>query len=399
MTDGRPNGRKPIQRHMDPYHQREKNQVSDDDRSEGIIEGRNAVIEALRAGRLLDKVYLLKGESDTALRHIASAAREAGAVVVDADRHKLDAMSVTHAHQGVVAVVAVKAYVSLEDLLQTAKERGEPPLIVVCDEISDPHNLGAIIRSAECAGAHGIVIPKRRSAGMTAVVSKTSAGAVEHMAMARVANITSALEELKRAGVWIYGAASKGDKTLWDTDLTGPAAIVIGSEGNGDEPPCGGELRFQDPDTHGRENRVSQRLSFRIRHTVRSAPAEASGTASHSKSHKFGSGKEAMSWRVKISALQSESEYSEAEDWESWFPDNRTGAGGRGIHVWSRFWRSTKGPLTLTEIRKPRDPCCRKGQIRLSRTSGAAGKRILCRKRRSRRLRRKSPAERARSRG
>jgi 23S rRNA (guanosine2251-2'-O)-methyltransferase len=233
MNDGSQNRRKPVQRHMDPYRKREASPNQDDDVTEGVIEGRNAVIEALRAGRPIDKVYIAKGETDAALGHIASKARDAGAVVVEADRRKLDAMSATHAHQGVVALASVKSYVDVEDILRAAKDRGEAPLIVVCDEISDPHNLGAVIRTAECAGAHGIIIPKRRSAGITAIVSKTSAGAVEHMAVARVANLTSALQELKRAGVWIYGATSVGDRGLWETDLTGPAAVVIGSEGGG----------------------------------------------------------------------------------------------------------------------------------------------------------------------
>ncbi|WP_073076239.1 23S rRNA (guanosine(2251)-2'-O)-methyltransferase RlmB [Sporobacter termitidis] len=218
---------------MDPYHRREEPAVQDDPVAEGVIEGRNAVIEALRAGRPIDKVFIARGETDATLGHIAAKARDAGAVVVEADKRKLDAMSATHAHQGVIALASVKSYVSIEEILQLAKDRGEAPLVVVCDEISDPHNLGAVIRTAECVGAHGIVIPKRRSAGMTAIVSKTSAGAVEHMAIARVANITAALQELKKAGVWIYGATSAGNNGLWDTDLTGPAAIVIGSEGGG----------------------------------------------------------------------------------------------------------------------------------------------------------------------
>lgn len=232
MTDGKRNPRKPIERHTDPYHKRASVPQADD-MAEGIIEGRNAVIEALRSGRLIDKVYIARGETDAALGHIASKARDAGAVVVEADRRKLDAMSTTHAHQGVIAVAAVKSYVSIDEMLQAARERSEAPLLVVCDEISDPHNLGAIIRTAECAGAHGIIIPKRRSAGLTAVVSKTSAGAVEYVAIARVANIPSTLAELKKAGVWIYGATHKGEHTIWDTDLTGPSAIVIGSEGAG----------------------------------------------------------------------------------------------------------------------------------------------------------------------
>ena len=138
--------------------------------ADGIIEGRNAVIEALRAGETIDKIYLQKGETDKTLGHIASKARAAGVVVVEADRRKLDAMSRTHAHQGVIALAAVREYISVESILQAARDKGEAPLLVVCDEISDPHNLGAIIRSAECAGAHGVIIPKRRSAGLTAVV-------------------------------------------------------------------------------------------------------------------------------------------------------------------------------------------------------------------------------------
>lgn len=201
--------------------------------ADGMIEGRNAVIEALRAGTAIDKIYLQKGETDKTLGHIASRARAAGTVVVEADRRKLDAMSRTHAHQGVIAVAAVREYVSIEDILQAAKDKGEPPLLVICDELSDPHNLGAVIRTAECAGAHGVVIPKRRSAGLTAVVAKTSAGAVSHIPVARVANLPSLLKELKKAGLWIFGSAADGTTPLYDADLKGPAAIVIGSEGEG----------------------------------------------------------------------------------------------------------------------------------------------------------------------
>lgn len=224
--------RKPIKRHMDPYHNREEGgEVRE--RGEGIIEGKNAVIEALRAGRAIDKIYIVKGESDSAFGHIASKGRAAGAVVVEVDRRKLDAMSVTHAHQGVIAIATVKEYVTVEEILQIAADKGENPLVIVCDEISDPHNLGAIIRTAEAAGAHGIIIPKRRSAGVTAIVEKTSAGASAHMAVARVANITSAINDLKKAGIWVFGTAAEGSTELWKADLAGPAAIVIGSEGDG----------------------------------------------------------------------------------------------------------------------------------------------------------------------
>ena len=201
--------------------------------ADGIIEGRNAVIEALRSGENIDKIYLAKGETDKTLGHIASRAREKGIVVVEADRRKLDGMSRTNAHQGVIALAAMREYVSVQSLLSAAAAKGEPALLVVCDEISDPHNLGAILRTAECAGAHGVIIPKRRSAGLTAIVGKTSAGAVSYMPVARVANLPATLEELKKQGVWIYGTAADGTTDLYEADLKGPAAIVIGSEGSG----------------------------------------------------------------------------------------------------------------------------------------------------------------------
>jgi len=194
--------------------------------NDGVIEGRNAVIEALRAGVAIDKIFLMKGETDSALGHIASAAREKGVVVVDADRRKLDGMSRTHSHQGVIALAAVREYATVDDILNAAREKGEPPLIVVCDELSDPHNLGAVIRTADAAGAHGVIIPKRRSAGLTAV-------AVAHVPVARVANLPSLLKELKEEGVWVFGTAMNGSTPLYQADLKGPAAIVIGSEGEG----------------------------------------------------------------------------------------------------------------------------------------------------------------------
>ncbi|MEG1988205.1 MAG: 23S rRNA (guanosine(2251)-2'-O)-methyltransferase RlmB [Oscillibacter sp.] len=201
--------------------------------ADGIIEGRNAVIEALRAEENIDKIYIQRGETDKTLGHIASTARAAGIVVVEADRRKLDGMSRTHAHQGVIALAAVREYAEVEDILKIAADRGEKPLLVVCDEISDPHNLGAIIRTASCAGAHGVIIPKRRSAGLTAIVAKTSAGAVAHMPVARVPNISALLKDLKAQGVWIFGATADGTTPLHQADLKGAAAIVIGSEGEG----------------------------------------------------------------------------------------------------------------------------------------------------------------------
>lgn len=200
---------------------------------EDLIEGRNAVTEALRAGRSIDKIYIAKGEVDKTLGHIASKARGQGVVVVETDRRKLDAMSVTHAHQGVIALAAVREYCSVADILAIAEERGEPPFVLLCDEISDPHNLGAILRTAECVGAHGVIIPKRRSAGLTSIVDKTSAGAAEHMAVARVPNLPAAIRELKERGLWVYGTAADAPAGMWETDLTGPLCLVIGSEGDG----------------------------------------------------------------------------------------------------------------------------------------------------------------------
>ncbi len=201
---------------------------------ENIIEGKNAVIEAIRAGRPLDKIFLARGSRDKALGFIASNARSAGIPVTECDRRKLDAMSATNgAHQGVVAVAAAREYCTVEDILALARERGEDPFVVVCDGLEDPRNLGAVIRTAECAGAHGVIIPRHHSAGVTAAADKASAGAAEHMLIARVANLTGALQELKEAGLWVYGAEADGSSALWHTDMKGPVCLVIGSEGQG----------------------------------------------------------------------------------------------------------------------------------------------------------------------
>ena len=191
---------------------------------EDMIEGRNAVTEALRSGRTINKVFLADGDTDRALGRLAAMAKESGAVVVRVDRRKLNDMSPTGAHQGIMAV---------DDMLNAAQEKGEAPLLVICDELSDPHNLGAIIRTAECAGAHGVIIPRRRSVGLTAVVGKASAGALEYMPVARVANLVATIRDLKARGVWVFGTAADGDTTLTGADLRGPAAIVIGNEGSG----------------------------------------------------------------------------------------------------------------------------------------------------------------------
>ena len=200
---------------------------------EGRLEGRNAITEALRAGRTIDKVFIADGEIDRGLQRLAAECKEAGAVIVPVDRRKLDMMSTTRSHQGIIAQAAAHEYATIDDILAEAEARGQAPLIVICDELSDPHNLGAIMRSAECAGAHGVIIPKRRSVGLTATVAKASAGAIEYMKVARVANINNAIHELKEKGVWIFGAAGEGSQPMYRADLTGPAAIVIGNEGDG----------------------------------------------------------------------------------------------------------------------------------------------------------------------
>ena len=203
---------------------------------EGQLEGRNALTEALKSGRTIDKVFIADGDTDRGLQRLAAQAKEAGAVIVPVDRRKLDQMSFTRSHQGVIALVAAHDYYTIDDLLEEAASRGETPLLVICDELSDPHNLGAIMRSAECAGAHGVIIPKRRSVGLTATVAKASAGAVEYMKVARVTNINNAINDLKEKGVWVFGTAAEGSVPMYKADLTGPAAIVIGNEGDGMSP-------------------------------------------------------------------------------------------------------------------------------------------------------------------
>ncbi len=211
---------------------REKRQPEQEPRGADIIAGRNAVSEALRAGRTIDSLYIQRGERSGAFSALVAKAKAAGAAIKEADPRKLDHLCGGANHQGVVAVAAVKEYATVEDLFQLAQERGEPPFFVLCDELEDPHNLGAIIRTAECAGAHGVIIPKRRSVGLTWAVGKASAGAVEHLPVARVGNLASTLEELKARGLWVYAADMDG--APWcQTDFTGPVALVIGSEGRG----------------------------------------------------------------------------------------------------------------------------------------------------------------------
>lgn len=198
----------------------------------GVIAGRNAVSEAIRADRPISALYVQRGEKSGALLALLARAREKGIVIKEADPKKLDFLCGGAVHQGVVAMGAVKEYAGLEDIFNLAEERGEPPFFVICDGLEDPQNLGAVIRSAECSGAHGVIVPKRRSAGLTYAVGKASAGAVEHLPVVQAGNLAELLEELKERGLWIYTADMDG-KPWCETDFTGPAALVIGSEGHG----------------------------------------------------------------------------------------------------------------------------------------------------------------------
>lgn len=200
--------------------------------NENLIIGRNAVSEALRSERAIDTLLVVKGERNGSIGRILAECREKKIVIKEVDKKKLDFMCGQGNHQGVAAYAAAHEYAEVEDILALAEERGEAPFIIVCDGIEDPHNLGAIIRTAETAGAHGIIIPKRRNASLTWAVGKASAGAVEYMPVVRVGNLASTLDELKEKGIWVYSADMDG-KTWCETDFAGGVALVVGSEGNG----------------------------------------------------------------------------------------------------------------------------------------------------------------------
>lgn len=201
--------------------------------NENVIIGRNSVQEALRAGRPLDKLYVKSGEPDAALSRIIVAAKKARVPIVEADRKRLDTLSEGGNHQGVIALSEMYAYHTVEDILAYAAEKGEAPFLILCDRIVDPHNLGAIIRTANAAGAHGVVIAKHDGVGITATVDKASAGAVSHTRIARVTSIAKTIDALKKEGVWVTGADGSGDKTLFEADFGGAVALVIGNEGEG----------------------------------------------------------------------------------------------------------------------------------------------------------------------
>jgi 23S rRNA (guanosine2251-2'-O)-methyltransferase len=199
---------------------------------EFTIEGRNAVIEALRSGRTIDKLFILDGCQDGPIKTILREAKKAGSLITFVTKERLDNMSQTGKHQGVIAFAAAYEYAEVSDILKAARDKGEDPFIFILDEIEDPHNLGAIIRTANLSGAHGVIIPKRRAAGLTATVLKTSAGALNYTPVAKVTNIASTIDELKKEGLWFVCGDMDGTR-MYDLNLKGPIGLVIGNEGEG----------------------------------------------------------------------------------------------------------------------------------------------------------------------
>ncbi len=200
--------------------------------NENMIEGRNAVLEAFRSGKTVDKLYVLDGCKDGPVQTILREARKQDTIVQFVGKDRLGQLSETGKHQGVIAVTSSYTYSTVDEMLALAKERGEDPFLILLDNIEDPHNLGAIIRTANLAGAHGVIIPKRRAAGLTAVVAKTSAGAIYYTPVAKVTNLVKTMEELKKQGIWFVCADMDGER-MYDLDLKGPIGLVIGSEGEG----------------------------------------------------------------------------------------------------------------------------------------------------------------------
>lgn len=196
------------------------------------IEGRNAVLEAFRSGKTIDRLFVLDGCQDGPVRTIVREARKHDTIVSFVTKERLDQMSETGRHQGVLAYAAAYEYAEVEDILKAAEEKGEPPFLFLLDGIEDPHNLGAIIRTANLAGAHGVIIPKRRAAGLTATVARTSAGALNYTPVAKVTNLASVIEELKKRGIW-FVCADMGGESMYRLNLTGPIGLVIGNEGEG----------------------------------------------------------------------------------------------------------------------------------------------------------------------
>ena len=219
------------------YRQPQKEVKRREDREEKSyddqVEGRNSVLELLESGKDINKIFIAKGERHGSINKIIAIAKEKGIILVEKDKRQMDEMAQNQNYQGVIAIVPPFEYCQIEDILDVAKEKDEDPFVLILDGIEDPHNLGSIIRTAETAGVHGIIIPKRRAAAVNSTVNKVSAGAVEHMKIARVTNISDSIDKLKEAGVWICGTDIATDKYYYDQDLTGAIGIVIGNEGSG----------------------------------------------------------------------------------------------------------------------------------------------------------------------
>ena len=220
--------RKRPQMEAEPKRREEPRELPDD-----VLVGRNAVTEALKSGRGINKLWIASGDREGSVSEIAALAKERGIVMQYVERAKIESFAGGHRHQGVLAYVAPVPYAELDDILKAAEEKGEAPFLVLLDELEDPHNLGALLRTADATGVHGILIPKRRSVSLNATVAKTSAGAVEYVPVARIGNIAQTLKKLKEKGFWVAGADMDGEKAYYEADLTGPLVLVVGSEGRG----------------------------------------------------------------------------------------------------------------------------------------------------------------------
>ena len=233
MPDRRNSKRETTDRRKEERRNEIRREEDVEKRFDDQIEGRNSVLELLESGKDVNKIFVTRGEKHGSINKILGIAKERKIIVVEKDKRQMDEMAQEENYQGVIAIVPPFEYVEISDILEVAKERNEDPFVIVLDGIEDPHNLGSIIRTAETAGVHGVIIPKRRAASVNSTVNKASAGAVEHMKIARVTNISDAIEELKQAGLWVCGTAVDTNKYYYNQDLTGPLAIVIGNEGKG----------------------------------------------------------------------------------------------------------------------------------------------------------------------
>lgn len=209
------------------------NKFEKNNEREDLIIGRNAVREVIKSGRTIETIYIAKGSKEGSINEIIKLAKDNKLVIKEVDKKKLDSMSAGLVHQGVIALITPYKYCEIQDILNYAEERNEDPFIVILDELEDPHNLGSIVRTAELCGVHGVIIPKRRNVGITATVYKSSVGAIEHVKVAKVTNINNAIDELKKVGIWVYGADMHGDEYSYQVNYSGPCALVIGSEGKG----------------------------------------------------------------------------------------------------------------------------------------------------------------------